>query len=541
MGTMDWTDLALLAPHYVAMAFAFAFGASAGSFINVVAWRMPLGMSVVSPPSRCPTCGYRLRWHQNLPIIGYLRLRGRCAACGVRYGPHYVVVEVAMGLLFAATYAVLFLPGHDSFWFDVGQGWWRSQGLLTALPALVAVLFGLGALAAMTLADARTFHIPMAIPVAGSLVAFAGWAIQGFVARQTVAPWPVPVPAWPLLTASLGGMVGVVVGWMLLRAGVLKESFSDYNDFVKEGETFADYPHARREMARELGFLALPVTCAIAGWAIGTSWWTGPAGGVEEAPLWLQAIGASSVGFLAGGAVIWGVRVVVSLLLGVEAMGLGDVHLMACVGAVFGWRAVVVGFVVAPFVGLSWWLVSLVRHAPMRVPFGPSLAIGGITAALLWPVLVAVFTGVLKGMAVVADVARASPAATLAIAAAAGALALFSAWRTGAARKGAGCWAAAAIVLLVGGVMAWVFGSPAGAWPTGLVGGWLALVSVLGMRLTRNACEPDGGPCTALSRIMGLMLLVVVVLGAFLLMVRSPESEQKPLWTPLQGATGQVQ
>ena len=43
--------------------------------------KVPQGMSVVSPPSRCPTCGFRLKWHHNLPIIGYLRLRGRCAAC----------------------------------------------------------------------------------------------------------------------------------------------------------------------------------------------------------------------------------------------------------------------------------------------------------------------------------------------------------------------------------------------------------------------------------------------------------------------------
>ena len=123
MADTAWTDLALMTPHVVALVFAFAFGASAGSFINVVAWRMPQGMSVVSPPSRCPTCGFRLKWHHNLPIIGYLRLRGRCAACGVRFGPHYVMVELAMGMIFAGVYAVLFMPPHGSFWWTVGDGW----------------------------------------------------------------------------------------------------------------------------------------------------------------------------------------------------------------------------------------------------------------------------------------------------------------------------------------------------------------------------------------------------------------------------------
>ena len=56
-----WTDVAIVLPTFIGLLFAFAFGACAGSFVHVVAWRMPEGMSVVSPPSRCPTCGYRLQ------------------------------------------------------------------------------------------------------------------------------------------------------------------------------------------------------------------------------------------------------------------------------------------------------------------------------------------------------------------------------------------------------------------------------------------------------------------------------------------------
>ena len=77
----SWTDFVIELPQLVHMLFAFAFGACAGSFIHVVAWRMPEGMSVISPPSRCPVCGYKLPWYDNVPVIGWLRLRGRCGAC----------------------------------------------------------------------------------------------------------------------------------------------------------------------------------------------------------------------------------------------------------------------------------------------------------------------------------------------------------------------------------------------------------------------------------------------------------------------------
>ncbi|MFM2091478.1 MAG: Type 4 prepilin-like protein leader peptide-processing enzyme : Leader peptidase, partial [Planctomycetota bacterium] len=65
----------------IALAAAFLFGTLAGSFLNVCAWRLPRNLSVVHPPSRCGACGTRLAWHENLPVIGFLRLGGRCAHC----------------------------------------------------------------------------------------------------------------------------------------------------------------------------------------------------------------------------------------------------------------------------------------------------------------------------------------------------------------------------------------------------------------------------------------------------------------------------
>jgi leader peptidase (prepilin peptidase)/N-methyltransferase len=81
--------------------FAGLFGLCIGSFLNVVAWRVPLGRSIVSPGSACPSCGRPIRWHENIPVLGYLLLLGRCRGCRARISPLYPAVELATGLLFA--------------------------------------------------------------------------------------------------------------------------------------------------------------------------------------------------------------------------------------------------------------------------------------------------------------------------------------------------------------------------------------------------------------------------------------------------------
>ncbi len=82
------------------LAAAAMFGAVFGSFLNVVIYRVPLGQSIVSPPSRCPKCGSRLAWYDNLPVFGWLLLRGRCRTCGNPISIQYPIVELITALLF---------------------------------------------------------------------------------------------------------------------------------------------------------------------------------------------------------------------------------------------------------------------------------------------------------------------------------------------------------------------------------------------------------------------------------------------------------
>ena len=91
-------------PSAVWEVFSFMTGACIASFLNVVVWRLPRGESIVSPPSHCPKCQAPIRWWQNVPILSWLALRGRCAACRAPISPRYLLVEALGGILFLAAF-----------------------------------------------------------------------------------------------------------------------------------------------------------------------------------------------------------------------------------------------------------------------------------------------------------------------------------------------------------------------------------------------------------------------------------------------------
>jgi leader peptidase (prepilin peptidase)/N-methyltransferase len=82
--------------------FAFVIGAMLGSFGNVLIWRLPREESVVKPASHCPKCDHKIRFYDNIPILSYLLLRGRCRDCKAPISPRYLLVELASALLFVA-------------------------------------------------------------------------------------------------------------------------------------------------------------------------------------------------------------------------------------------------------------------------------------------------------------------------------------------------------------------------------------------------------------------------------------------------------
>ena len=99
--------------------FSFWLGACVASFLNVVAWRLPRGESIVSPPSHCPKCNAPIKWWQNVPIVSWLALRGRCANCREPISPRYIVVETVGGFLFLAVFWRVLASAQTVHWPSV--------------------------------------------------------------------------------------------------------------------------------------------------------------------------------------------------------------------------------------------------------------------------------------------------------------------------------------------------------------------------------------------------------------------------------------
>ena len=106
----------------------------------------------------------------------------------------------------------------------------------------------------------------------------------------------------------------------------------------------------------------------------------------------ISALGASMLGWLVGGGIVWAVRILGTLAFGREAMGLGDVHLLASMGAAFGWVDPLLAFFLAPFFGLTWILIGqfgsrVLKGLGHQLPYGPHLAIALFLIVFLRPVI----------------------------------------------------------------------------------------------------------------------------------------------------------
>jgi leader peptidase (prepilin peptidase)/N-methyltransferase len=176
-------------PAAVTWILVVGVGACVGSFVNVCIHRLPAGRSVVRPRSACPACGAPIRWHDNLPILGFLILRGRCRACRAPISWRYPAVEAAVAALFAGSFHL------------------RGPGAAFVLDAA----FG-AALLALIVIDARHQILPDVITLPGIAVGLlaaplrGGWSGARAALLAAAAGYAIP---W-LINASYRG-------WQVLR------------------------------------------------------------------------------------------------------------------------------------------------------------------------------------------------------------------------------------------------------------------------------------------------------------------------------------
>ncbi|MGF1492583.1 MAG: prepilin peptidase [Microcoleaceae cyanobacterium] len=162
----------------------FTIGASIGSFLNVVVYRIPAGLSILHPPSRCPKCLTRLGLSENIPIFGWLRLQGRCKHCQTSISPRYPLVETFTGLLFLLIF-------------------WSTPTPIQMVG--YCVLFSW--LLALALIDIDTLTLPNVLTQSGLMLGLGFQMIQG---SQQLPPLP------NVSQQIMVGVIGAVVGiWLL--------------------------------------------------------------------------------------------------------------------------------------------------------------------------------------------------------------------------------------------------------------------------------------------------------------------------------------
>lgn len=228
-------------------AWLFALGGTVGSFLNVVVYRLPRGKNLAIPGSACPCCGHPIRLSDNIPILSWLALKGRCRDCGVRISPRYLLVETLVATTFLLVLAgELFLPASA---FELatrrlltpwdGTPFWCMYGLHLLLvvtlyaavliagdgfqvtPRLNGPLLAVGLVLPLIWPEVRSVPATPAVVVGwqaglydgligllagastGVVIAVAAWAMLG----QGIAPIP------RLRFGLLGGAIGLVFGW----------------------------------------------------------------------------------------------------------------------------------------------------------------------------------------------------------------------------------------------------------------------------------------------------------------------------------------
>ena len=364
-------------------------GALIGSFANVVIYRVPKGESIVFPGSTCPNCGHKIKPWENIPVLSWLFLRGKCSSCKTPISARYPTVEAL-----TATGFVL-----------LAWRWPVEIYGLTVVPLLI--IFAM--LVMMTLIDYDHFILPDSLTLPALVVALVGTFVYAFGSGL------------PTLNEALaGGAIGAGILALINRIGSLI--------LRRLGDT--------AERLWPVGMDQVNIAAlggALGGWQVGV----GAAlisfivNLVLRRPLrlpeaivyalWVVALAVSGLNpfvtplaSLAGtfaaagivsilGAVYWWINELISDEATEEpedddepiAMGFGDVKLAAILGAILGWQNMLVGLLLAFIIGAVGGVIGRLLGGDRVIPFGPPLALGGLIALFVGPAILAWYLGLL--------------------------------------------------------------------------------------------------------------------------------------------------
>lgn len=322
-------------PAWFILPFLFVVGTVIGSFLNVCIYRIPQHETLFAqlkaltwPSSHCPQCKRSISRSDNVPVLGWVKLWGRCRFCKARISPRYPIVEFLNGLLFILVY-----------WFEMPENIRRSIADSCIYAANGPQLFKIWSNAAWLHWRYAYHMVLLEALVVASMIDLDRWEI----------PDASTVPAM---------VIGVLAGGLLGQVFLVPVWFQN---------------------PRELFYLK----------TISPAWLKplleGPAipQWILEHPHW-HGFAASLAGLIVGGGIVWYVRIIGFWALRREAMGFGDVMLMAAIGSFIGWQPVLVVFFLAPFCAMVFAIASLVMRRGGEIPYGPYLSLATLVLLLFW-------------------------------------------------------------------------------------------------------------------------------------------------------------
>lgn len=358
-------------------AFLFAWGAVVGGQVNRGIYRLAWTPRRIGPWSAPPAKAPPRRWYDRVPILGWWTLRREAVLIGAGFWLRPLLLEFALAAGLVALY-----------FFEIDQGLLPKQAAANApdVEMLVAQFFGHAILLAlMTVATFIDFDeqtIPDTVTLPGTLVGLLlaatlpvgglpVWQRIGASSDVEAVPLRLTSPQpWPAtLDDSTGLLIGVAcfIAWCyalipkrwIVRRGVWRGVIYWWAGMWRSG------------WCGPMAALAVVGSAAIGGaWWLGGEWW--------------RSLLSSLVGMAAGGALVWTFRAVFGMVLNEEAMGFGDVTLMAMIGAFLGWQATLIVFFLAPFaavvIAVGQWLLTGRRD----IAFGPYLCLAAAFLIVRW-------------------------------------------------------------------------------------------------------------------------------------------------------------
>lgn len=331
----------------------FVLGCAIGSFLNVCIYRMPIGLSIVSPPSHCPNCKHSIPWYLNIPLFTWLMLRCRCANCKTPISPRYFAVELLTGFAFLMS--------------------WLAVGRQTPLLALAYCLILVGFIVASFI-DFEHFIIPDEITKGGVVVGF-------FCSLAVPALHKVDSRILAAKESILGILVGGGIVYFVLRVGkmlfgkqqvqlqpdtrivftdtalVLPERSIPYEDlFYRKTDVITFEAKVVELIDRCYKTVRIRLS-------------------PEKLEIGEEALDPEQVPHMEA--------VTDRMVLPREAMGLGDVKFMAAIGAFLGWKATLFSLMVSSIIGAAVGLGLILfrrQEWSSKLPYGPYIAL----AAIIW-------------------------------------------------------------------------------------------------------------------------------------------------------------